>query len=50
MLSFAEKYNWWSPKDSKQTLSLAKKIENLLEFGTLDELKKVLQRLEKSLF
>ena len=40
MLSFAEKYNWWSPKDSKETLSLEQKIENLLEFGTLDELKK----------
>lgn len=37
ILNFAEKYNWWTPDKSK--LSLESKIEYVLQYGNLDELR-----------
>jgi len=41
MLEFAEKYNWWT-KD-KSNISVDSKIEYVLRYGTLEDLKKTVE-------
>ncbi len=43
MLEFAEKYNWWTPLKMKKNLSKQAKIEYILSYGTVDELKKMVK-------
>jgi len=43
MITFAEKYNWWTPVEQKKGISLESKIEAVLEFGSLEEWRQALK-------
>ncbi len=47
MLDYTHKYNWWTPKDKKVNISLEAKIEYCLQYGTLNELKRMISEVGK---
>ncbi len=48
MLNTALKYNWWTPDNKKEKISLEARIEYILKYGTLSELKMMIREIGKA--
>ena len=49
MLDYALKYNWWTPESAKKNISLGARIEYVLKYGRLRELKRMLEEVDRDI-